>query len=191
VNLLNTQATANPPADGQLTPVGASGLAVNGTAPTVDLDIYSTGAGVNTAYLVANTGTSANTSLYTLDLTTGAATLVGAIGNGIAARDIAIAAATGVVTSSKAAEAATTFVLYPNPVGTATSLAFGLPRPAHVELTVTDALGRTVSHVDAGQLAAGPQTIRWNRAGQAMGLYLFRLSFDGQAAGTRQVALTE
>jgi hypothetical protein len=191
INQLNIQATANPPADGQLTPVGASGVAVNATTPNVDLDIYSTGAGVNTAYLVANTGTSANTSLYTVNLTTGAATLVGAIGNGIAARDIAIAASTGVVTSVKSAEIATNFALYPNPVAGATSLAFGLPRAAHVELTVTDALGRTVSHLDAGQLAAGPQTIRWNRAGQAAGLYLFRLSFDGQSAGTRQAAITE
>ncbi|MDJ0365090.1 DUF4394 domain-containing protein [Hymenobacter sp. H14-R3] len=191
LNLLNTQATTNPPADGQLTTVGASGITVNAATPTVSLDIYSTVAGTNTAYLVASTGTSANTSLYTVNLTTGAATLVGAIGNGIAARDIAIAAATGVVTSSRATELATSFTLYPNPAASTTSLSFGLPRAARVELIVSDALGRTVDKVDAGQLAAGPQTLRWSRHGQAAGLYFFRLSFDGQAAGTRQVALTE
>ncbi|RZL11082.1 MAG: T9SS type A sorting domain-containing protein, partial [Hymenobacter sp.] len=84
-----------------------------------------------------------------------------------------------------------TFTLFPNPAASATSLSFGLPRAAHVELVVSDALGRTVDKVDAGQLAAGPQTLRWSRHGQAAGLYFFRLSFDGQAAGTRQVALTE
>jgi hypothetical protein len=191
LNLLNTQATANPPADGQLTTVGASGITVNATAPTVDLDIYSTGVGVNTAYLVANTGTSANTSLYTVNLTTGAATLVGAIGNGIAARNIAIAAATGVVTSSRPAELASSFTLYPNPLASAASLSFGLVRAAHVELTVSDALGRVVDQVDAGTLGAGPQAIRWSRSGQAAGMYFFRLRFDGQPAGTRQAMLTE
>jgi len=191
LNVLNTQATANPPADGQLTTVGASGITVNTASPIVDLDIYSTGAGANTAYLVANTGTSANTSLYTVNLATGAATLVGAIGNGIAARNIAIAAATGVVTSNRPAELATSLSLYPNPLANATSLSFGLPRAARVELTVTDALGRVVDHVDAGQLPAGPQALRWSRHGQAAGMYFFRLRFDGQPAGTRQAMLTE
>jgi hypothetical protein len=191
LNQLNTQATANPPMDGQLTAVGASGITAGTATPTVSLDIYSTGVGVNTAYLVANSATSANTSLYTVNLTTGAATLVGAIGNGIAARDIAVAASTGVVTASRPAELATTFTLYPNPTASTASLSFGLPRAAHVELIVSDALGRTVDKVDAGQLAAGPQALRWSRHGQAAGLYFFRLSFDGQPAGTRQVALTE
>ena len=191
LNQLNTQATANPPADGQLTAVGTSGITVNTTTPNVDLDIYSTAAGVNTAYLVANTGTSANTSLYTVNLSTGAATRVGAIGNGIAARDIAIAAATGVVTGTRPAELATGFTLYPNPLARTASLSFGLPRAARVELTVSDALGRVVDRVDAGQLPAGPQAIRWNRASQAAGIYFFRLNFDGQPAGTRQVVLTE
>ncbi len=192
LNTLNTQAVSfTPLVDGQLTRVGSSGISVNATTPTVDLDIYSTGVGLNTAYLVANTGTSANTSLYTVNLTTGAATLVGPIGNGLAARDIAVAAATGVVTASRSAELATSFTLFPNPAAGATSLSFGLPRAAHVELTVSDALGRTVDKLDAGQLAAGPQTLRWSHPGLAAGLYFFRLSFDGQAAGTRQVALTE
>ena len=191
INQLNTQSTANPPADGQLTPVGSSGIGVNAAAPAVDLDIYSTGPTVNNAYLVANTGTAANTSLYTVNLTTGAATLVGAIGNGLAARNIAIAAATGVVTGTKAAELASDLALAPNPLAGSARLSFSLPRPTHVELTVTDALGRTVDHVDAGQLAAGSQSVSWQRRGQRAGVYFFRLSFDGQPAGTRQGVLTE
>jgi hypothetical protein len=191
LNQLNTQATANPPADGQLTFVGLSGITANATAPAVDLDIYSTGTTVNNAYLVANTGTGANTSLYTVNLTTGQATLVGAIGNGIAARNIAIAAPTGVVTGTKAPELASDLSLYPNPLAGNTQLNFTLPRAAHVELTVTDALGRAIDQVDAGQLPAGPQAIRWARRGQAAGVYFFRLRFDGQPAGTRQGVLTE
>ncbi|MGI4740473.1 MAG: DUF4394 domain-containing protein [Janthinobacterium lividum] len=191
LNQLNTQSTANPPNDGQLTPVGPSGIAVNGTTPNVDLDIYSTGAGVNTAYLVANVGTSVNSNLYTINLGTGAATLVGAIGNGLTARDIAIAAATGVVTGTRVAELATGLSLAPNPLAGTTQINFGLPRAARVELTVTDALGRTIDHVDAGQLPAGAQSVRWNRQSQRAGIYFFRLSFDGQPAGTRQGVLTE
>ena len=192
LNTLNTQTVSITPLfDGQLTRVGASGITVNATAPTVDLDIYSPSAGTNTAYLVANTGSSANTSLYTVNLSTGTATLVGPIGNGIAARNIAVAAATGVVTASRAPELATGFTLFPNPAASAASLSFGLPRAARVELLVSDALGRTVDKVDAGLLPAGPQALRWSRRGQAAGMYFFRLSFDGQPAGTRQVMLTE
>lgn len=187
--LLNTLNTQLPPNDGTLNSVGASGITVNATTPNVDLDIYSTGVATNTAYLVANTGTSANTSLYTVNLTTGAATLVGAIGNGLAARDIAVAAATGVVTAARPTELATDFGLYPNPVAGAASVSFGLPRAAHVELVVTDALGRTVDKIDVGQLPAGTQTIRWSRQSQAAGMYFFRLRFDGQPAGTRQAVL--
>lgn len=189
--LLNTLNTQDPPNVGTTNRVGTSGITANATTPNVDLDIYSTGAGTNAAFLVANTGTSANTSLYTVNLATGAATLVGVIGNGSAVRDIAVAAATGVVTSNRPTELATSFTLFPNPLASGASLSFGLPRAARVELTVTDALGRVVDRLDAGQLPAGPQTVRWQRRSQAAGLYFFRLAFDGQPAGTRQVTLTQ
>jgi hypothetical protein len=191
INQLNIQSTANPPADGQLTAVGPSGIRVNNAAPAVDMDIYSSALGVNTAFLVANTGTSANTSLYTVNLVTGAATLVGPLGNGLAARNIAVAVASGVVTGTRPTDLARDLSLFPNPLAGTTSLSFGLPRAAHVELSVTDALGRVVDYLDAGQLPAGPQTLRWNRRGQGAGLYFFHLSFDGQPAGTRQAVLTE
>ncbi|MGI4871730.1 MAG: DUF4394 domain-containing protein [Janthinobacterium lividum] len=192
LNQLSTQNTAAGTAtDGQLTVVGSSGIAVNSTTPTLDLDIYSPAAGTNTAYLVANTGTSLNTSLYTVNLTTGAATLVGAIGQGIAARNIAVAAFTGVVTGTRPADLATDLTLYPNPAAGSFSLSFGLPRAAHVELVVTDLLGRTLSTLDAGFLPAGSQTVRWERGSQAAGVYLVRLRLDGQPAGTRQVVLAE
>ena len=188
---LNNLYTQAPPNDGTLNLVGSAGITVNSGTPNVDLDIYSTGMGMNTAYMVANTGTSANTSLYTLNTTTGAATLVGAIGQGIAARDIAIAGAAGVVTAARPADLATDFSLFPNPLANATSLSFGLPRAARVELLVTDALGRQVDALDAGLLPAGAHTVRWSRGSQAAGLYFFRLRFDGLPAGTRQASLTE
>ncbi|SFQ49271.1 DUF4394 domain-containing protein [Hymenobacter arizonensis] len=187
-NVLNTQGISfSPLVDGLQTTVGASGLSVNATAPTVDLDIYSTGTGVNLAYLVANTGTSAATALYTVNLGTGAATLVGPIGAGLAARDIALAAATGVVTGTRREQARAGEVgLWPNPFADATQLRFELPRAAQVELLVTDALGRLVALVNPGRLGAGPHTLHWNGAGQRPGLYFFCLRVDGQPAGTRR-----
>ncbi|MCB2378232.1 DUF4394 domain-containing protein [Hymenobacter sp. BT635] len=184
LNVLNTQSTANPPADGQLTTIGSSGITANTAPANVDLDIYSTGVGVNTAYLVATTGTSANSSLYTVNLTSGAATAVGAIGNGITVRDIAVAAATGVALPVRGREELVAGLsLYPNPVVDQARLAFTMPRAAQVTLVVTDALGRQVETINAGTLASGPQTLSWNsKAGQ--GMYFFTLLLDGESAGT-------
>jgi hypothetical protein len=194
LNVLNTQSTANPPADGQLTTIGASGITANTTTPNVDLDIYSTGAGMNTAYLVANTGTSANTSLYTVNLTTGAATVVGAIGNGIAARDIAIAAASGVVTGTRSQELAIAGLgVFPNPATSAggASVNFRLAKAADVSLTVFDATGRQVQVLQAGPMPAGSQTLRWHAAKVRAGVYFIRLTLDGQPAGVRQAVLID
>ncbi|UOG73827.1 DUF4394 domain-containing protein [Hymenobacter tibetensis] len=186
---LNVLALQSPPNNGTLNTRGATTLTAT-VARDVDMDIFTSGT-TNTAYLVANSATNANTNFYTLDTSTGAATLVAPVGNGIAIRDIAIAAATGVVNSSRKTELATSLSLYPNPLAGEARVSFGLPRAARVLLTVTDALGRTVDTVDAGLLSAGQQSVRWSRKNQAAGIYFFRLSFDGQPAGTRQGVLTE
>ncbi|QKG54402.1 T9SS type A sorting domain-containing protein [Hymenobacter sp. BRD67] len=82
-------------------------------------------------------------------------------------------------------------VLFPNPVAGSTNLAFTLGKAAHVELIITDALGRTIDTIKAGLLPAGQQNIRWNRQRQAAGIYFFSLRFDGQPAGTRRGVLAE
>ncbi|TGE23036.1 DUF4394 domain-containing protein [Hymenobacter metallicola] len=187
LNVLSTQSTANPPADGQLTPVGSSGFTANTNPANVDLDIYSTGVGVNTAYMVATVGTSANSTFYTVNLGTGAATAVSTIGNGITVRDIAVAAATGVATGTRDRDdLASGLGLYPNPAVAEANIAFTLPRPAQVTLVVTDALGRQVESRNVGTLGAGAQSIRWSSAAQRQGIYFFTLLLDGQAAGTRR-----
>ncbi len=184
---LNIITTQNPPNNGTLNTVGASGIVANATTPNLDLDIYSSAAGTNTAYLVANPGTTTNTNLYTVNLTSGATTLVGAIGNGLVARDITIAGTTGVVTAVRErTDLATGLGLYPNPSRQGTALTFELVRAARVELSVFDHLGRRVATQAAGLLPAGAQTLRWDAANARAGLYLVRLSVDGQAAGSRQ-----
>lgn len=190
LNVLNTQSTANPPADGQLTTIGASGITANATAPNVDLDIYSTGVGMNTAYLVANIGTSANTSLYTVNLATGAATLVGAIGFGLTARDIAVAGPAGVVTAVRErTDLASSFNLYPNPTTRNTQVVFTLARASEVALGVFDLMGRRVATQEIGLLPAGAHTQPWAAGKARPGLYLVRLLVNGQPAATRQVVV--
>ncbi|SHI56422.1 protein of unknown function [Hymenobacter daecheongensis DSM 21074] len=195
LNLLNTQATANPPQDGQLTTVGASGITANTAAPNVDLDIYSTGVGVNTAYLVATTGTSNNSNLYTVNLTTGAATPVGTtglIGFGSTIRDIAVASAAGVSTGNRSRTelAATPLAVYPNPVLDQATVAFRLAKPTHVAVAVFDALGRQVDALPAGIRPTGDQMLRWDAGQVRAGLYFLHLTLDGQPAGVQQVMVT-
>lgn len=191
-NVLATIAVSLPPVDGQLTVVGTAGITTNATAPSVDLDIYSTSAGVNTAYLAANTSAIQPTLLYTVNLSTGATTLVGRIGDGsLLVRNIAIASGTGMVTANTPATSKVELAVYPNPVGSSTTVAFSLTRAARVELLVTDALGRTIDVVDAGALPAGSQAIRWNRHAQPAGQYFLRLRIDGQTTSTRQLLLTQ
>lgn len=91
LNILTTQI---PPNDGRLNTVGASGIAVNSTDQTSDLDIFwDKNSLSNRAYLIANVGTSSFDNLYNLNLTSGAATLVGRIGNGSSLVDLAAAIA--------------------------------------------------------------------------------------------------
>jgi len=120
---LNRLTTQNPPNDGVLNTVGASGISVNATNSTVGLDIfYDFDAKTNTAYLAANRGTSLNDSLYTVNLQTGAVTLVGRIGSGSQIISIAIpidsvvaTPAAGRIAFNATAPTPATFSAVPNP----------------------------------------------------------------------------
>lgn len=81
-NVLNVVTLQNPPNNGSLTTVGASGITTNTTMPMVDMDIfYDNMTSTNKAYVLANSAGSATTDqLYSLNVGTGAATLIGAIG---------------------------------------------------------------------------------------------------------------
>ncbi len=183
LNILANQVPAN---DGTLTTIGASGVAVT-AGPNVDIDIFSTAEGVNTAYLVATTGSSANSSLYSLNLTTGAASGAQQIGFGLTVRDLAIAAQGGVATGTRNPTVAAGFSLFPNPVTSSAEVSFRLPRAGAAELVLTDALGRTVERLDLGNRSAGAQTLTWTPANRQVGVYFLRLLVDGQSAGTQRV----
>lgn len=81
----------DPPNDGILNSIGASGISVNAADRSTDMDIYfNPTTSTNTAYLSANPDGSVNDNLYTVNLTTGATTSLGMIGTGLAVTDIAV-----------------------------------------------------------------------------------------------------
>ncbi len=87
LNILTRQI---PPNSGTLNTVGNSGISVNLSDPSTDLDIYFNPSNMSdAAYFSANTGSSVNDYLYSIDLNTGAATSIGMIGYGCAIKDIA------------------------------------------------------------------------------------------------------
>ncbi len=87
-NLFTVQ---NPPNNGTLNTLGASGISVSASDPSSDLDIYFDAvSSTNRAFFVANADSSNNDNLYSVNLMTGAATLIGAIGGGLSVSDIAV-----------------------------------------------------------------------------------------------------
>jgi len=78
----------------------------------------------------------------------------------------------------------------PNPAHGATTLRFGLPRAARIELTLYDQQGRRVRSLLAGTLPAGERTLTWDgrdESGRALpaGLYFVRLATEGCAFVSR------
>lgn len=86
-----------------------------------------------------------------------------------------------------------TAAAYPNPFNPATTIRVWLRERALVRVTIHDALGRTVSRLWNGPLAAGVQAIEWdgtNNAGTAVssGIYFARI-VAGDATSTVKLSL--
>jgi hypothetical protein len=67
---------------------------------------------------------------------------------------------------------------YPNPFNPSTTFEFALPTPSHVELTVYNVLGQTVSTVVNDNLSAGIHTFSWDASNVSSGVYFYRLTTD-------------
>jgi hypothetical protein len=76
----------------------------------------------------------------------------------------------------------------PNPFNPATLIPFTLLRPGHVALNVYDILGRTVATLVDEDRPAGDYTVRFEGAGCASGVYIYRLRV-GSAEKTRKMTL--
>lgn len=91
---LDTLVLQNPPNNGTLSTIGSLGIDFQETG---GFDIFSTGAGVNTAYAASGS------DVYTINLASGAATSLGSLGSrrviGLAARSVPEPTATGALLS--------------------------------------------------------------------------------------------
>jgi hypothetical protein len=64
---------------------------------------------------------------------------------------------------------------FPNPFNPGTTIAYELPGPADVRLSVYDMLGREVSLLVNERLEAGRHEVRLDAAGLSSGVYLYRM----------------
>jgi len=72
----------------------------------------------------------------------------------------------------------TTFYLeqnYPNPFNPATTIEYGIPRPAHVTLEIYNSLGQKIAVLVNERQSRGRHRVNWNANGHASGTYLFRI----------------
>ena len=83
-----------------------------------------------------------------------------------------------------------TLETYPNPVTEALTVAYTLPRPGEVRMTVVDAAGRHLKTLTRGQQAAGAYTyeLRTEELGlRTAGIYTLVLDIDGRTMSQRIV----
>jgi hypothetical protein len=78
---------------------------------------------------------------------------------------------------------------YPNPFNSETTIQYDLPRQCWVQLEVLDLRGRRVETLVSAVRPAGVHHLRWQPAGLPSGIYLCRLSADGQTLVQRMVYL--
>ncbi|MEX0686203.1 MAG: ice-binding family protein [Balneolales bacterium] len=69
---------------------------------------------------------------------------------------------------------------YPNPFNPTTSISFELPEQTVVRLAIHDMLGREVAVLVSESRSAGFHQVTWNAQSVPSGMYLYRLSANGQ-----------
>lgn len=77
---------------------------------------------------------------------------------------------------------------FPNPFNPTTSIAYTVQSAGHITLEVFDLLGRSVSVLVDGVVAAGDYTTQFDAAALPSGMYLYRLT-SGNQATTRKMML--
>ncbi len=170
--ILNVLTTQVPPNNGTLNTIGGSGIMVNASDATIDMDIYyDVTNSTNLAFLSANTATSTLDNLYSVNLTSGATTLIGKIGFGIPVKDIAIensASTVGNIEFKK--NEVTNFAnVFPNPLN---DLATIFVKNSNVAvINVINIYGKSIVIETSVQVISGNTVINWNTSNLAKGVY--------------------
>ena len=77
----------------------------------------------------------------------------------------------------------------PNPFGSSTRIGFTLPTSSPVHLAVYDMLGREVAVLASDSRPAGPHEVTWDARTAPNGMYVYRLSANGQVRTGRMPVL--
>jgi hypothetical protein len=78
---------------------------------------------------------------------------------------------------------------YPNPFNPSTTIDFSIPSRGDVRLTVFDHLGREIAVLADGEFQAGAHSCRFTSEGLPCGVYMYRLSWNGNTVAHRMVLL--
>ncbi|UCE18965.1 MAG: T9SS type A sorting domain-containing protein, partial [Gemmatimonadota bacterium] len=78
---------------------------------------------------------------------------------------------------------------YPNPFNPVTSIEFGLPEDARVNVTVYNILGQVVTELVNDDLKAGYHRVRWDGEQAASGIYFYRIRANDFTQTRRMVLM--
>jgi hypothetical protein len=83
---------------------------------------------------------------------------------------------------------------YPNPFNPSTLIVYSIPRRSFVELAVFNLLGERVATLESAMRGAGEHCVEWDGRDDtgesvASGVYLYRLTAEGQAASRKMLLL--
>ena len=187
--MLNVISNQNPPNDGALITIGASGIMQNLTDPTSDMDILYK-EGMNIAYLTANTGVATFDHLYALDLATGATTDMGAIGYGLAVKNIAattnpeLKIAGGIINTAGKLQVD----IFPNPVHDLLTVKLHVKEASLAQIAVFDIFGNNTG-VGLAQLVSANASVTLDVSPLVPGAYVIKINAEGKTISKNFVKL--
>ncbi|MES2763524.1 MAG: DUF4394 domain-containing protein [Bacteroidota bacterium] len=173
---LNILTTQTPPNNGTLNTIGNSGIMINPSDPTVDMDIYyDPFTMTNIAFLSANTNTAAVDHLYSVNLTTGATSLIGKIGFGIPVKDIAIEITPFTTGIAESKNSDTNFAtIYPNPLNDKATISIkGISK---MEVKAYDVTGQIIDIQITTDVVGNTTLVNWNTSNLTKGVYFVSIT---------------
>jgi hypothetical protein len=78
---------------------------------------------------------------------------------------------------------------YPNPFNPTTTINYSLAKPGIVKLSVYDVTGSKVATIVNGNKPAGSYSVKFNGAGLASGIYLYRLESGNYTAAKKFILM--